>query len=129
MEKIVREKLLRLIEDRDLNVTRVATLARVPQSSLHAMLVGVKGKKPRRLAFDVIAKVAPVLGVSLDYLADDEAHAPPIPLSEAERYAIDIIKVDRLTKEDVLNLLRRDPARIDFEVEDDLPKRSRHAGS
>jgi hypothetical protein len=108
--KKTRSKLIEAIESRGLNVNRVADMAHVPQSSLYAQLIrDDKTKLPRGLTMDVIVPVAKLLGLSLDYLVDDAADAPPASLDPAQSWAIDFIAVKKLSREEVIDRLTSDP--------------------
>lgn len=81
--KAMLAKIDRLIEERGLNPTKVARLASVPPTTLHAVLKG-----ERRATFEVVAAVARALGVSLDFLADDAQERPTDPAAKAEELVL-----------------------------------------
>jgi len=64
----LREKLLQLLDERDLTVSHLAYLSGVPDSTIRSYLKGLSDS----MSFKNVTKIAEVLEVSLDELREAE---------------------------------------------------------
>ena len=84
-----REKLAKLLMDRRLSQAELGRLAGVSQGSISGVIAG-----KHKLTFESARKIARVLNVSLDYLADDCQDDPPRPqFSEEQRGMLRMLEV------------------------------------
>ena len=88
----VQAKIARLMDEKRLSQTDLAGAVGMAQTSISRFLAG-----RQRLYLDQAARMAKVLGVPVDYLADDAIDAPPPPvgpdgLSDDERHVLTIAR-------------------------------------
>jgi transcriptional regulator with XRE-family HTH domain len=95
----LKEKVDKLWVARGRSQASLATLIGVSPQRMSLWMNGTGAPKPEQLL-----RMARAIGVSVDYLADDAAEAPPPPaITDDERYLIQLIRD--------LNVSRKDAAR------------------
>lgn len=106
------DAMVRLIEKLDAAIEgsglKQADLSRKTGISTGALSEILSGKRKPR--FEHIARLAKALGVSLDYLANDDLGEAPAPLGDPEKWAVEFIQVKELTKREVIRRLTNEPA-------------------
>jgi transcriptional regulator with XRE-family HTH domain len=83
------KKLESLLARRKLSQKEVGTMIGVDQARISEWITG---KSKRRPPLDVAYRLAQVLDVPVEYLADDESDNPPVLLTDEERKILEYIR-------------------------------------
>lgn len=117
------EKLPMLMNQRGLKAADLARLTGIP-SQRFTEWKDATPDRPRAPTLAQALRVARALGVSLDYLADDEQDQPPTPaVTDEERVILDMVHTLGVAeaKRRLLQALPPPPAGIDIQPGADIP--------
>lgn len=98
------EKIVRQLDVMGRSQSWLAREAGLAQSAVSEMTKG-----SRRPYMDQALAIARVLGVSLDYLADDKVSEAPDELTEPELTAVEIVREKKMSSREVTRRLEFDP--------------------
>lgn len=107
------EKLALLVK----NQSALSRKTGISQSAISEMI-----SEGRRPYFDQMVEIARALGVSLDFLADDEMDEQPVSeFTDDERWVVELVRALRLDRDEVARRLYRVPINHDSII---LPPKS-----